>query len=320
MKIIISDLDHADHDAETRVFTAAGLDFTLLQCRTEEDLLAQAADAAIVLNQYAPFSRRVIEALPNLRQVIRYGVGTNTIDLDAADAAGVQVCNVPDYGVQEVSDHALALSLSLLRKISVMDRLTRSVAWDYTAAIPVRRFSGLTVGVIGLGRIGRRFAGQMAALGLNVIGHDPMWDGPAPTDLTLQDLDKVIEGSDLLALFCPLTSETYHLLDAGALARMRPGASLVNTSRGGLIDEAALAEALILGHLSGAALDVTEIEPLPADSPLRGIDSCLVTPHMAWYSEESALELKRKVAEEAVRFIRGEPLRWPVNRPTVRAA
>ena len=320
MKIIISDLDHADHDAEALVFAAAGLKFTLLQCRTEDDLLTQAADARIVLNQYAPFTRRVIEGLPNLRQIIRYGVGTNTIDLDAASDAGVQVCNVPDYGVQEVSDHALALSLSLLRKVSVMDFRIRAGAWDYTAAIPLRRLSEVTVGVIGLGRIGRRFASRMAALGTTVIGHDTMLDGVPPADLSLVSLNEIIERSDLLTLFCPLTSATHHLLDHAALARMRPGAALVNTSRGGLIDEAALAEALTSGRLSGAALDVTEIEPLEAASPLREIETCLLTPHMAWYSEQSALELKRKVAEEAVRFARGEPVIWPVNLPAVRAA
>ena len=313
MNIVITDLDHADQNMERDVFGKAGMDFQLLECKTEDDLINQIPDANIALNQYAPFTKRVFDALPNLKQIIRYGVGVNNVDLDAAKEAGVQVCNVPDYGMHEVSDHAVALSLSIIRKVGTMNRNVRAGSWDFTQAMPIRRFSQMTVGVVGLGRIGRLFAQKMNALGFNIVGYDKFY-APSKADGTgyieAATLDGVIEKADVFALFCPVTDENYHLIDASALGRMKDGVYIINTARGGLIDEDALAEGLKSGKIAGAALDTTETEPLPAASPLRSIDTCLITPHMAWYSEDAALELKRKVAEEAVRFAKGEPVNW----------
>lgn len=318
MKIIITDLDHDSHQIETDVLGAAGFDFTLLNCKTEDDLIAQAQGAQIAINQYAPFTARVFAALPDLRQIVRYGVGVNNVDLAAASAAGVQVCNVPDYGMNEVSDHALAMTLAVVRKIVPMSAATKAGAWDYALSKPIRRQSEMVVGVIGLGRIGRLYARKMHALGFKVLGQDLFYQPSAAdgTDyITPASVEAIITGADIIATFCPLTPETRHLLNAEAFAKMKPGVAIINTSRGGIIDETALAAALVAGQVSGAGIDTTEIEPLPMDSPLRGIDTCLLTPHMAWYSEDAARELKRKVAEEALRFARGQAVNWPVNTP-----
>ncbi|WP_373236376.1 C-terminal binding protein [Cohaesibacter celericrescens] len=313
MKIIITDLDHADQNMEKDIFAKAGMDFDLLECKTEDDLIAMAKGANIALNQYAPFNKRVFDALPDLKQIIRYGVGVNNVDLKAAKDAGVQVCNVPDYGMHEVSDHAIAMSLTLVRKVMSMNKSVHDGVWDFTVAAPIRRFCEMTVGVVGLGRIGRLYAEKMHQLGFKVIGYDKFYQ-PSVEDGTghikAATLDNVIEQADLVALFCPVTDENYHMIDAAALNRMKTGSYIINTSRGGLVDEDALAKALKSGKIAAAALDTTETEPLPSDSPLRAIETCLITPHMAWYSDDSALELKRKVAEEAVRFARGEPIKW----------
>ena len=313
MKIAITDLDHADRNMEKEIFAKAEMDFELLDCKTEEDLITMAKGVNIALNQYAPFTKRVFEALPDLKQIIRYGVGVNNVDLGAAKESGVQVCNVPDYGMHEVSDHAIAMSLSITRKVMSMNNSVHNGVWDFTIANPIRRFGNMTVGVIGLGRIGRLYADKMHELGFNIIGYDKFYkpsdaDGTGYIEAVSQD--QAIERSDIFALFCPVTDENYHMIDKSALERMKDGVFIVNTARGGLIDEDALADALISGRVAGAALDTTESEPLPANSRLRAAENCLITPHMAWYSEDSALELKRKVAEEAVRFARGEPINW----------
>ncbi|WP_119309088.1 C-terminal binding protein [Cohaesibacter haloalkalitolerans] len=313
MKIVITDLDHADQNMEREVFAKAGMEFDLLECKTEDDLINQIKGYNIALNQYAPFTKRVFDALPDLKQIIRYGVGVNNVDLAAAKEAGVQVCNVPDYGMHEVSDHAIALSLSIIRKVPKMNKAVHNGVWDFTVAMPIRRFSQTTVGVVGLGRIGRLYAQKMHALGFNIVGFDKFYK-PSAADGTdyikAGTLDEVLASADIFAMFCPVTSENFHMIDKAAISHMKDGVYVVNTARGGLIDEDALAEALKSGKVAAAALDTTEIEPLPSDSPLRALDNCQVTPHMAWYSEDAALELKRKVAEEAVRFAKGESINW----------
>ncbi len=317
MRIVVSDCDHESMKTEETIFADSGMSFSHLRCRTEEEVIAQCAGANIVLNQYAPFTARVFSALKSdLGQVVRYGVGVDNIDLAAATAAGVRICNVPDYGVHEVSNHALALLLAFERKIVTMNARVHDDIWDYRLAIPIRRMSEMTVGIFGLGRIGGALAAKLKPFGCRIIGYDPAYDPASPTMHNAEGLsfDEVVSQSDVITLHCPLTAETYRMFNAEVLERMKPTAYLINTARGGIVDEAALVDALRRGALAGAALDVVEREPLAADSPLRGIENCLITPHMAWYSEEAGLEMKRKVAEEAIRFARGEPVRYLVNR------
>lgn len=301
---------------ETGVLDKAGLSFEHFACRTEDQMVTRCKGANVILNQYGPFTETVLAALsPELGLIVRYGVGVDNVDLDAASRHGVQVCNVPDYGMNEVSDHALALMLALIRKVSMMAANTRKGEWDYRQSIPVRRIQDMTIGVLGVGRIGGLFARKAMALGGRVVLCDP-YKPDLRKDVPDEQVtfDEFLRIADVISVHCPLSPETYRLLGASEFARMKKGALVINTARGGIVDETALAEALASGHLGGAGIDTAEREPMPATSPLFAAPNCLVTPHMAWYSEESAQELKRKVAEEAVRFACKERLHYPVNR------
>ncbi|MGD0944347.1 MAG: C-terminal binding protein [Acidimicrobiales bacterium] len=296
--VLITDCDHPDTELERAIFAAAGLDVRLANCRTEDDVLAAGADAVALLVQYAPISARVLAGLERCQVVGRYGAGLDMIDLPAAAARGVEVVSVPDYSVQEVSDHTIALVLALCRRTLVYASAVRSGRWDIREGGVVRRLSTLRLGVIGLGRIGRLVAAKAAALNFEVVGHDVA--PPAEPGVPLLSLEELLATSDVVTLHVPLSAETYHLIDASRLALMRPTAVLVNTSRGGLVDQAALAQAVAEGRLGGAGLDVLEREPLDPDDPLLGEERVIITPHIAFYSEESLLELNRRAAESIV--------------------
>lgn len=322
MKIIISDLDHADQNEERRIFDAAGLSFELKQSKTEDDVINNCKGANILLNQYAPITRRVLEALkPELHAIVRYGVGLDNIDVNAAAELGIQVCNVPDYGMNEVAEHALALALDLARKTTLMNADVKSGHWSYKKAVPVHRLANQTLGILGLGRNGRAFATKARGIFKKVIAYDPHYkpnEADGTSWIESAPLNDVLAQADILALHMPLTSETAHIINKSTLAIMKPGSYLVNTSRGGLVNEHDLLKALESGQIAGAALDVVEKEPLSPASPLLGREDVIITPHIAWYSEEAASELKRKTAEEAVRIAKGEPLRNPANHPKTR--
>jgi D-3-phosphoglycerate dehydrogenase len=317
-KIIICDCDHKNVDTERAVFEAAGCDFKWLHCRTEEEVVEQCQGAVCLLNQYAPMNERVFRGIPTLKMIARYGVGVDNVNLEDAAKYGIQVCNVPDYGMNEVADHALALMLAVVRKVWMMGNRTKEGVWDYTEAIPVRRLSTLTVGIIGMGRIGSAFAERVMALGCHVLAYDTRFRQPGfnfPEGTAFREtVEEVLAESDVLSLHCSLSEENRGMMNAKAFAAMKDGSYLINDSRGGLVDEDALDEALTSGKLAGAAIDVVTQEPPDLNRPLFRHPNLLVTPHMAWYSEEAALELNRKCAEEAVRFWKGEPVRYPVNR------
>lgn len=315
MRVIITDCDHKDISVERELFGRAGLDFKLLQCRTEDDLINQCAGAEIFLNQYAPITDRVMAGLPDLKLVVRYGVGVDNVDVASASKRGVQVCNVPDYGVDEVADQAMALMLTLLRKTAAMNAHTKTVAWDYTKAIPIRRLNRLTVGVAGIGRIGRNFARKASAFGCRIIGCDPFYS-PRREDGTdfieAVSFEELLIEADVISVHCPLDTSR-NLFGAAAFGKMKKSALLINTARGGIVNERDLDLALEKGEIAGAALDCMENEPVNPGNPLFRHENFIATPHMSWYSEESCIELKRKAAEEAVRFAAGEAVKYPVN-------
>jgi D-3-phosphoglycerate dehydrogenase len=263
--------------------------------------------------QYAPIDADVIAALPAVRVLARYGVGVDNVDLDAAAAAGVWVANVPDYGTEEVADHALALVYALLRAIPRLDRAVRSGDWDVTAVRPLRRVSTLTLGIVGAGRIGRATAEKARGVGLRVIVADP--DAASLDGYEVVEFEDLLRTADIVSVHAPLTAATRHLIDAAALGRMRPGSYLVNTARGGLVDVDAVLEALTSGQLAGAAIDVLEHEPPGPDFALAAHPRAIVTPHAAWYSEESYRTLKQEAAREVVRVLEGGRPRSPVNEP-----
>lgn len=277
------------------------------------------ADALMVTLQRV--TAEVLDAMPKCRLVSRLGVGLDSIDLKAAEERGVWVANVPDYGVDEVSTHAMALLLAQLRGVVPLVQSTRSGAWDASVAKPIRRFRDQTVGVLGFGRIGRAFAEKARGFGVRVIAHDA-WvsvEDMRAVGVESVSLDELFAQSDFISLHAPLTAESKHVVNARTLALMKPGAYLVNTARGGLIDEAALLEAIRGGQLRGAALDVLTSEPPRADdAALQGLlqdPRVLITPHVAWYSEEAMIDMRAKGADEVVRVLSGGTPRCAVNRP-----
>lgn len=316
MRIVISDSDHVDRLPEEEVFQKENMTFELYQCKTEEDILERLKGAEIVMNQYAPFTRWVLEALrPELKMIVRYGVGVDNIDCAAASELGIQVCNVPDYGMNEVADQAVALLLSLIRKTVMMVNHTKTTAWDYSRSIPIHRIPGQTVGIVGMGRIGKTFARRMSGFDCRRIGYDPAYMvGDVVDGVEMVPFETLLKQADMVSIHCPLCDATRDLFDLEAFRKMKESAYLVNTSRGGIVNEEDLYTALTSGMIAGAALDVVEKEPLPLDSKLFRLENFLCTPHIAWYSEEAAREMKRKVAEEAVRFAAGQAVRYPVNR------
>jgi D-3-phosphoglycerate dehydrogenase len=316
--VVITDCDHPDVEPERRVFAEAGVEVRLETCESEDDVIAAAPDADALIVQYAPVGDAVLDALERCRGVVRYGVGVDTVDVEAATRHGVWVVNVPDYGTEEVSDHAVALALCLLRGVVALDRSVRDGRWDESAARPLHRLSTRTVGVVGCGRIGAAFARKVQGLGLRVVGHDPagMPDELRSAGVEDATLEELLEACDAVSLHLPLGPDTEHVIGARALERMRPGAYLINTSRGGLVDSAALLSALDAGEIAGAALDVLESEPPEPGDALVNHERVVVTPHAAWYSEESSDTLKSEVAREAIRIITGERPRSPVNEPS----
>jgi D-3-phosphoglycerate dehydrogenase / 2-oxoglutarate reductase len=316
--VVITDCDHDSVDPERAVLDGHDVELRVLQCRTPEEVADQAGDADVLVNQYVPITAEVLGALARCRLVVRYGVGVDNVDVEAATTRGVWVANVPDYGRDEVADHTLALALAVLRGVVVLDRSVREGHWDLEAARPLRRLATLTYGVVGCGAIGSAVARRAAGLGMRVLGHDV--EGVA-SDPPIQrvPLEALLADADLVSLHAALTPDSHHLIDADALARMRPSAFLVNTARGGLVDAAALLAALDAGALAGAALDVLEGEP-PDELgwKLARHPRVVATPHAAWYSEEAFHTLKTEVAREALRVLEGGRPRSPVNRPAAR--
>jgi len=310
--VFVTDCDHPSVAIERRVVEGAGLGLALRQCRTEEEVASACRDADGLLVQYAPITRAVLVALPRCRVVVRYGVGTDTVDVDAATDLGVAVCNVPDYGVEEVSDHALALLLALGRGIVTLDRAVRGGDWSLATAPGVRRLRGRVLGLVGLGRIGRAVARKALALGLEVVAHDPAAVPPVP-GVAQVGFDELLARSDFVSLHAPLLPATRHLFDDAAFRRMKPGAFLINTARGGLVDTDALTRALAEGRLAGAGIDVLEREPIAPGHALLEQPNCLLTPHAGWFSRDAFEELKTKAAEEAVAVLTGAAPRYCLN-------
>jgi D-3-phosphoglycerate dehydrogenase len=314
VKIVITECDHDSFAAEHDVADPAGAELVLTQSRTAAELVANAAGADAILVQYAQITAEVMDALPLLRAIGRYGVGVDSVDIDAATARGIAVCNVPDYGTESVSDHAIGMTLACARGIPRLDRGLRAGAFDLAAVRPLFQTRGRVFGVVGMGRIGTATARKASGLGYEVIGCDiAAPPGATYHGFALVSLDELLERSQVVSLHTPLTDLTAHMIGADQLARMRSDAILVNTSRGGVVDVDALVEALRTGGILGAAIDVHESEPLPAGHPLTTFDSVVLTPHLAWYTEESYDELKRRTVANVLQVCAGRVPRDIVN-------
>lgn len=318
--IVITDCDHDAVDIERAVARERGATLTLAQCHTEDEVAEACAGADAIVVQYAPITDRVLAALPNLKAVGRYGVGVDTVDVDAATAHRVAVCNVPDYGTEAVSDHALALALSLARGLPQLDRNLRGGSIDLSPVRPLYRFSTRTFGVVGLGLIGAATGRKAKGVGFTVIGSDPARTVGETTEegVEVVSFDELVTRSDIISLHVPLVAATHHLIDDDVLHRTRPRAILVNTCRGGVADTDAVLSALRDGRLAGAGLDVLELEPLDPDAAIASQPNAIFTPHAAWYSDESYGELKRRVMENVLAVCAGDPPRNIVNPEVLR--
>jgi len=317
-KVVVSDTKVMD--GETRAAVLDAVDATVETIAAKEpEAVARAVDGAdaLIVDAGTQVTAEVIEAADSLKVVGRAGIGMDNIAVRAAVAAGVTVVNVPDYSVEEVSTHTFALMLACLRRIPTFDRSVKRGEWKWAVGQPIRRLAGSTVGLVAFGKLASRFAAKLRGFDIDVIAYDPYAPEYRMGDLGVESvtLETLLGDSDIISLHAPLTDETRGMIDADALDRMHDDALLVNTARGGLVDEAALYDALISGDLGGAGLDVRKPEP-PGDSPLHDLDSVVCSPHVAWYSEESRVELTQTVAEDVIRVLRGEEPENPIDPET----
>ena len=301
MKVLITDYNFADIDPEIALFRAAGIEVVSAQCKTEDDVIAASRGCEGLLIQYAPVNARVFAARPEIRIASRFGAGYDTINTADAKKHGVWVANSPDYGVGEVATHALAMALALLRHIAIYDRDVKAGRWHYMSAGTIRRASEMTLGILGLGRIGKRMAYIARNCFKRVIACDPyLIDGDFPAYVERAKFDELFRAADVLSLHVPLTDETRGMVNARQLDFMRPGSFLVNTARGAVVNIDDLLAALDSARLDGAALDVLPVEPAEPNHALLRHPRVLLTPHAAFYSVEAEQELRRKAAQNLI--------------------
>lgn len=305
--IVIVDNDFEDTEIEQRMAYEAGMSLSVFHQPAADDIIRNAAEADGIITSYGAFPRKVFQALPNLRVVSRTGVGFDQIDVDAATEAGVAVCNVPGYGTEVVSDHAITLALDVLRRTNELDAMLRSGTWSYTSHRPLGQVYGRVFGVVGMGAIGRATARKANGLGFKVIcASRSLKPGRrTPEGYDVLTLEGLLQQADVVSFHTALTPDTRHLLNADRLALMKKTAIVVNTSRGAVIDTAALACALKADRLWGAGIDVFETEPVAADDPLLTAPHTVLTPHVAYWSEESGVELRTRATQAVIDVLSG---------------
>jgi D-3-phosphoglycerate dehydrogenase len=314
MLVAVSDSVFPNLEPARQVLASIGAELRMADEPTPAAIVRASALADALLVTYAKITADMIQQLPRCRIISRFGIGVDNVDLTAATSAGIVVTKVPDYCIDEVSDHTLALLLALVRKIPSSSARTHAGTWEMKAVVPIHRLRGSVLGLVGFGRIPQLVAPKAQSFGMKVVSHDPFVAPDVFTRAGVEGVDfaELLRVSDYVSVHTPLLAETRGLFNKETFARMKPGSYLVNTARGPIIDEAALAEALDAGRLAGAALDVMTQEP-PPSSPLFGRDNVIITPHTSFYSEESLVELQVKAAQEVVAVLSGNPPRNPVN-------
>jgi len=319
-KVYITDFDYPDNEIEKRILEPVSAEVIGLQCPSGEGLLEQARDADALMVQYAKVYRETIMGMNNLKVIARYGIGMDIIDVDTAFEKGVVCTNVQDYCIDEVANHNLSLALMLIRRIPMFIKETKKGKWHWSeTGLPVRRFRNLTVGLVAFGRIARNLAKKLIGLGFRVQTYDPY---VSEDDTKAQGVEKVdfkflISSSDVVCLQCPYTKDTHHMIGKKELKSMKPTSILINCARGKLVDNKALYKALSKGWIASAGMDDPEEEPAkkvdwtPSGNPLFNLDNCFITPHVAYYTEESLIEARTTAAEEVAAVLTG---RMPKNR------
>lgn len=306
-KIVVTDSDFEVSDIEQKMIEGAGIEFARFQDRSAAGIIANCADADGAITAYGQFTADVYAALPQLKVVSRTGVGVDTVDLPAATAAGVAVCNVPGYATEVVSDHAIAMTMALLRRLPEINTDVHNGVWDYARHRPLGQVYGRTFGVVGMGDIGRAVARKANGLGFDVIcwSHSLVPGRRTPEGYDVVSFDDLLERADVVSFHTALVPATHHLLNAQNISRLKPDCIVINTSRGAVVDTSAVATALEAGKLWGAGIDVFEEEPLLADDPILKAPHALLTPHAAYWSEESGVELRTRTTQNAIDVVLG---------------
>lgn len=318
VKVVVTDYIEPDLDWEAREMARRGLEFLTYQLKfaPSGDVIAATRDADVVIVNMVVITSEVVTQWQKCRLVIRHGVGYDNVDVAALDRAGIPLCYIPDYCTEEVAEQAIALLLACGRRLvssrRVLDASSARGSWDFADVIPVYRMAGQTLGIIGCGRIGSLVYLKLRSFGFKFLICDPYLSEERKGELGIEVVDKetVFRHSDLVSIHTPLTPETRHLVNARTLAMMKPTAYLVNTARGPMVDPQALADALKSGAIAGAGIDVYYIEPPPPDYPLFGLPNVILTPHLAWYSEDSGRRIRELILTEIDRFLAGQPPRY----------
>jgi D-3-phosphoglycerate dehydrogenase / 2-oxoglutarate reductase len=312
--IAVSDFVFPNLNPAREVLSRVGAELLLAEGSTSEAIMRVARNADAVLVTYAKITADMIGQMTRCRIIARFGIGVDNVDIPAATKAGIVVTRVPDYCIDEVSDHTMALLLALARKIPFANSRAHAGHWEMPAVVPIYRLRGSVLGLVGFGRIPQLVAPKAKGFGLKVISYDPLVSQETMNRAGVEKVDfsELVSVSDHISIHAPLVPETDHLFNASVFCRMKPTAYLINTARGPIVDEQALALALDRGHLAGAALDVLAHEP-PSASPLFGRENVILTPHMSFYSVESLIDLQRKAAEEVVRILSGDAPLNPLN-------
>ncbi len=316
MKVVITDYQYENIDQEKKIFEEAGIELAEYQFKDPKDLIGLIDDTDAIITQYSDINAEVIENLQHCKMIIKYGIGVNNIDVEAATKKGIYVCNVPDYGVEEVSNHAITMIFALSKKLPTITRALREGDWGYNSIVPLFRFSEATVGLVGFGRIPQLVAKKLSGFGVKILAYDPYINEELAKEMGVipVDFETLCKESDYVSLHCPLTAETEHLFNMDTFKMMKDTAVIVNTARGPIIKEEDLITALKEGMIAGAGLDVFETEPVATDNPLLHMENVIATPHCAWYSLRAIDNVQRKAAEEVANVLLGNEPWNCVNR------
>ncbi len=313
-KVVLTDYVWESLEMEEKLFASLDADFIAIQCKSREELLDAADGAEVLLNTYfAPLDRSLFEELPTLKMIARYGIGVDTIDLEAATDHEIIVTNNPTYCLNEVAEHTMALLLALARKIALYDREVRRGIWEVELAKPIGRVSGKTLGLVGFGNIARMVARRASGFEMRILYFDPFVSAEtgAKEGAEAVSLETLLSESDFVTIHAPLIPETRHMIGEKQLRMMKQTAFLINCARGPIIEDAALEKAIAEGWIAGAGLDVLEAQTPPTpDHPLLRTSQNIITPHSAWFSEESLIGLHEGAPSEVARFLSGDR---PIN-------
>jgi D-3-phosphoglycerate dehydrogenase len=315
-KVAVTDHTFPSLDIESRILEPLGCTISVRQCREPAELIEFLRGADYIITQFAPLNAEVVSSLSSVQLIVRYGIGVDNVDLAAAAKKGIPVCNVPDYCIDEVADHALALILAATRQVVANAQHVKSGKWGMPVPLQaMRTLKSMTAGVVGFGRIGKEVAARLSPFKCRIAVYDPMVTGAdiMAAGYEPMSLDQLLKSSDLVTLHCPAVEATHHLIDARAISKLKDGAILVNVARGAVVCTQSLVQGLQSGKIGFAALDVLEKEPIPPDHPLLKLDNVLIHSHIASTSETAVATLRRQAASLVAQAVQGQPLRNVVN-------